>query len=91
MRTHCERRHALVEMVIRADKVTANPFHRQGLRMEEALIFRDTVRHELSRLTAPVRHAVLLMAEGYTAYDAARIAGLSPRTLVRHLDEHWIN
>lgn len=83
--------HTLVRMVDRANRIHANPYHRTGLRLEESIIFRDSVHHHLGRLIAPVREAVLLMAEGYPAVTAAQMSGVSYRTVQRALDEVWVN
>lgn len=83
--------HTLVMMVDRANRIQANPYHRLGLRFEESIIYRDNVRHHLSRLIPPVRNAVMLMAEGYTAQSAAELSGISTRTVQRSLDQVWVN
>lgn len=84
-------RHAIVAMVERANRISANPYRRLGLAFEESIIYRDNVRHHLSRLGEPERKAVMLMAEGHTIAFAASTTGLSIRSLQRSLDQAWVN
>jgi hypothetical protein len=83
--------YAIVRMVDTAARITANPYSRMGFRLEESVIYRDTVRYHLSKLGPAAREAVLLMAEGYTESAAAKIVGLPRSTLRYSLNRMWVN
>ncbi len=64
-------------------RIRNNPFHRDGFRMEDAIVYCDEIRHELARLDERSQFILQAEAAGFTQREMAAICGVPWRTMVR--------
>lgn len=66
-------------------RVRNNPYRRNGMRLEDAIIFCDLVDHAMKALTEREQMVLRYYAAGYTANEVAAEMGLSLRTVTRQV------
>jgi hypothetical protein len=68
-------------------RVKNNPYRRNRLSFEKAIIFCDTVQHELAKLDGRSQFILQAKAAGYGEQTMAQMCGVSLRTMSRWMQE----
>lgn len=68
-------------------RVKNNPYRRNGMRFEQAIVFCDEVQHELAKLDGRAQFILQAKAAGYGETAMAEMCGVSVRTMSRWVQE----
>ncbi len=69
--------------VERCWRIRNNPYRRNGMTLEAAILYCDEIESHMRRLTTRERAIVQCFAAGYKAREMPAICGISLRTIMR--------